>query len=696
MTSRKAHVYRIYPTDADGNITDTDIWLDVLRIDRIVFDEPRGSPDGESHIDRTYVVLWGDNTVGMGPSPPAPTKRVYEPLTVTQPPAGGGDPNNPALASIDIPLIQRTWFTYRGSEQGFAPQDVQWVFKNSNEPTGRKTTPLRITNNDLDGLDKQFFLPVKVGDPQPPTPPDQQVSWDDYLQALQNGQIDQSQYVDIEVTDRFEVRFPPSPFDQTADTVTLFGQTVAYVMKWRRDASGDPAGVEDWFDSPPESDGADTNTPGGFWRTDPFQCIVNVSWSKPVVFLYSGADGMFGSSDGVDWQRAPSSVPAIGLAWIDNVWMAIGFDSRYWTSTDGAKTWQEGDFALTNVVQVAAARPGGVGPDGKKKKGVFCAVGSDDSFDNVLVYISSDLGKSWTVALTIPVTVGATGYESFNYLSGCGGAFFVGTTWGANQYANGDGKVYTCTDGETFDTGVHVFGPGTDWPNTPTDPPPYPYEIGCSAHRVGYDQSTGIYTLTGGIELTGTASEAAGSRTNNTVYVQSGEASFGPSGLGTTFYQTFDGNIHGPGIFTASGDSMGFATGGGFGLAGLPLLHQTDLTDTGWSVVAPYISGGVTDLLATSDPTDGVYAGSACFKGKGYQPGEAVVTKPKPHDPPDDTAMFALAAFSTGGQGGVYVAAPGQSLVLTHPGTLIASAGPSVQYGAAVATGALGFLKTTK
>jgi len=277
--ARKAHVYRIYPTDDNDNITDTNVWLDVMRIDQCTFNDQRGVPTGATHQDRIYVVLWGDNTVAMGPSPPGPSRRTYEPLTVTEP-SPGGDPTDPSLQTINIPLIKKTWFTFRGSPQGVKNQEVQWVFRNNatgddTQQTGREATTLRITNNDLNN---EITMPaVNVGDPSPQVPKSQQIDWADYAQALQDGAIDDSQYVDISVTDRFPIRFPPAPFDIS---VGQQGIVITYVMVNKQRSPSDPLGIEDLFQSPPDDSASNvgTNKPGGLFRTDPFQAIVNVSW----------------------------------------------------------------------------------------------------------------------------------------------------------------------------------------------------------------------------------------------------------------------------------------------------------------------------------------------------------------------------------------------------------------------------------
>lgn len=267
---RYAHVVRLYQTDDQGNVVDPDVWLDVLRIDKFFASEPRGQLDGDSHGVREYVILWGDDTPASWHIPP----RRLNDLTVIQPSDTGGPPD-PRAPSVDIPLIERTMFNFRGppkkGKKGETHNAVIWVFKNmpdKERPTGRKSTIVRITNNDLDNAIK---MPVpSAGDPQPPTKPAIQdgggVPWGAYAKALQDGIIDDSQYVDVEVTDRFNVRFPPPYFK---------GHIVTYVLKQKQDGDG-PPGPEDLFQAPPSKGGAP-------WRTDPFQTIVNVSWGGGAV-----------------------------------------------------------------------------------------------------------------------------------------------------------------------------------------------------------------------------------------------------------------------------------------------------------------------------------------------------------------------------------------------------------------------------
>jgi hypothetical protein len=678
VAQRKAHVYRVYQTDDRGNITDTDVWVDVMRIDQLMLSEQRGVPTGATHQDRIYAVLWGDDTRHGGPN--GSQARVVEPLTVTQP--NPEDPTDPSLPSVIIPLIQRAFLSLRGGASGATSQSVQWVFQNFADKapkqlasaTGRHGKILRITNNDLNN--EISFPVVNVGDPQPPTPLGKQVSWDAYSKALQDGTIDDSQYVDFATIDRFMTRFPPSPFDRPQAGV-LQGQIVTYAMINKQQGNG-PPGVEDLFKNPPSGS---ASTP---YLTDPFQCIVNVSWGG-LQFLYSGADGMFGSNDGVNWTATGSSVPAIGLAWIDNVWVAIGGDGSSWTSSDGAQTWQEG-LGILNVQQVAAMRPAGVDDQGNKPQGVFAAWGYDAEFNNAIVYISNDLGQSWDVAMIISLTVGVDGYEVPQALSGCGGAFFFTTNWGNDRFSDGNGKLYVSTGGGEFDGGAIVFGPSTDW--QPDDPPPT-FNKAFTALGTAYDQSTGTYILLGLAYRT----QLGSGRTNNAVYAASSAPVFGQS-EGTPFYETKDA-VHPDlsGIFISSYN--GAAAGAGFCATVLPLVNFPSGTPTDTDFIAAYTTGDTTGLFTAGSPSASYAISSVCFKSKNFKPGEAIITPPADPTTTDSTAMFALVAYavdSTSGAdlgGGVFTATPGGSFTQTHEGTPLATPSSPGNFtaGGAVATG---------
>jgi hypothetical protein len=265
---RKAHVYRIYATDDQGNVTDDGVYLDVMRIDKIDFLEGKGNFDSGSGLKRSYGINWGDDTPRSWSE-----NRKYRMLEVDEPASNGGSGGGNGGGGgsgtfVNIPMIEKMSFDFRGALgqrglSGHTAQLVLWAFKNepdSASPTGRKETALRITNNDLNNEIK--FPQAAVGDKNPPTTMGAAVDWTDYVKALNDGTVDDSQYVDVLITDRFNVRFPPPTFN---------GVTIHYALKQKQTGDG-PAGVEDLFKNAP--DGSGTHT----YRIDPFQCIVNVSW----------------------------------------------------------------------------------------------------------------------------------------------------------------------------------------------------------------------------------------------------------------------------------------------------------------------------------------------------------------------------------------------------------------------------------
>jgi hypothetical protein len=649
---RKAHVYRIFQTDDQGNVVDPDVWLDVLRIDRMTISEPRGASSEVDHLQREYLFLWGDDTI---PSWAVPPRKLHK-YTVSQPPpdsSNGGAPASPdpSAPSVDIPLIERTNMNFRGPQdtglEGDTHATVFWVFINDGRGR-RKETPIRVTNNDLNN---EIKMPVpKAGDPQPPTDPTVKdgggIQWADYAKALQDGTKDDSQFVDVLVTQRFDARLPPPSFA---------GQMVTYVLV-QKQQGGDPnPGVLDLFNAPPGA-GTESGTQGNVYRTDPLQTIVNVSWGG-LTFLYSGGDGMFGSKDGKTWTALANSVPAIGVAWIDNVWVAVGQDGSAWTSTDGAQTWQAsaGIAGLAPPQQVVAMRPAGDDGSGAKKQGVFATWGVDAAGENSLVYISNDLGQSWNLALTLPTSFGDTGYEQGQSLSAGGGALFFSTTYGVNRTDNGNGRFYVCTDGAGFDGGVNVFGPSSVGDGTVN---PFPRQ-GYFPAAAAYDQSTGTYTALG----LGQLDDGHGTIAWDALFVTSDSPFFSEGGA--SFYSTTQGASSGTHIALYTGAGAG----GGACVTVLPLVGVGPSTPC--SFVAMDTTGGASDLFTDELTSFGFSTGPVCFKSNGLKPGEAVVTPPSDPTKTDATAMFACVAYSPDGAGGVYTQVAGEGFTRTHAGSPI-------------------------
>ncbi len=401
------------------------------------------------------------------------------------------------------------------------------------------------------------------------------------------------------------------------------------------------------------------------------------SWGSPLAFLYSGADGMFGSADGVNWAAAENSVAAVGLAWIDNVWVGISIDGHSWRSTDGAKTWVAGPDIL-NVKQVVAMRPSGVDESGNKKAGVFAAWGNNDAGDGI-VYLSSDLGVHFDPALIILAEDGGQ-FENIESLSGCGGAFFVGTQYSADSDQGSNGKLYVCTDGLSFDAGNIVLGPASEFPATPT--------TGFSIYGVGYDQSTGVYTLFGA-----KSSAASGTTTWTALYTNANTPSFLETSTGTVIYTT-SWNVSGGHALQNAG---GGAAGNGYGAVVVP-IENTPASPSTWTFSSIYLTGTKADLFTASDATPEYTVGPVCFKSSTFTPGEAAKA-PFPGQKTDTTAMFACVAIASNVTtgvaegGGVYSAIAGQAFTKTHDGSLIQgdTGGLFEPVGAAVATGVINF-----
>jgi len=261
----------------------------------------------------------------------------------------------------------------------------------------------------------------------------------------------------------------------------------------------------------------------------PVDEIINVQWEGGTAFLYSGADGMFGSEDGEKWVKAEAAVPAISLACIDGVWIACNPFEATWRSEDGAVTWKA--VAGFKFEEVAAMRPKGTDAEGNPMPGVFAGWLMED--DNHVVYTSHDLGETWSIALSIPTSIpfgdNENGYERIQGLSGCGesAGFFVCTIKGDSRYANGDGMIYTSLDGNSFIRQL-VFGPGTNFiPGPPGQPTP---ELrGFTALAVAYDTKSNSYIAIGAKQTRSSSTAPVGIVTSHMIYTIGSGSSFSQS-----------------------------------------------------------------------------------------------------------------------------------------------------------------------
>lgn len=406
--------------------------------------------------------------------------------------------------------------------------------------------------------------------------------------------------------------------------------------------------------------------------------IVNVQWGGKQ-FLYSGGDGMFRSSDGASWIQMSTSVPAISLAWIDDVWIGVGKNGEVWRSEDGAQTWTSTTSPSSFVAQVAAMRPVGEDDEGKPLPGKFALLAHENDDGMQHVYISNNLGKSWSVALSIIVTInpdaeGRSGHKVLSALSGCAEAFFIGGTIHETFWDAGSGYLWVSTDGISFDDGTMVFGPGTNYGPDGSGP-----TSGFSAAGVGYDTKTRKYMLCGTNTQTTTPNPDGSSSTyNDMIYTISVSPHFGLS-TGTPFkHDTFsspDGGIITSGAPSVAGGEDSFATTiNSFKFSHGPEAAGTDL-------MACWVPGSISTLTSVA-AGQGSMAGSMCFKSA-VNAGNGNGSK---------QGIFACVAF--GAANGVYVAKTDDDFTLKHNGQPIRFASGTIA-GGAIAVGKISFQSDT-
>jgi hypothetical protein len=406
----------------------------------------------------------------------------------------------------------------------------------------------------------------------------------------------------------------------------------------------------------------------------PFAQIVNVHWGAPLGFLYSGADGMYGSKDGESWTRAPSSVRATALAWIDDVWIASG-PGGCWRSEDGAESW-ELVSTPTAFTQLAAMLPKRTPENDEPPKAVFAAYGTDEESSNDTIYTSMDLGKTWSSVKTFEAVSGGEdvrGYEFVSALSGCNGHFFVGTIRGTAYYDRGSGWLYVSADGLSF-SGNMIFGPGTSVP--PDQPHGEIKGYGCSA--VAFDEKTETYTLTGSREYL----PGDGSHERAVIYSVSGSPSFS-AGMD---YMTVSLPSSIAVAKSLAGGDRAFASGiTQFNYDPGPFLSPKDS-----KLTANFIPGSGTTLMNISgvSGTFGLsFVGSFCFNSMKEES-----TDETGEDEGEGEGIFACVAASSL-EAGVYIAKAKGIFTKTHSGQGITYA-DGQRIAAAVAVGKIDFLES--
>ena len=279
MATRKGHVKRIYKIAVNPDTKEegifTDIFVDVRRIDKMAIAYQEAGTGVEAQIVN-HVFMWNDdpnnlidgidasNADSEGENANAHRKTskriIIDPDVPTDKNALPDGASNSATSIDDNNIV--LWIVNnvklqmpRGSVFAVG-QVVQFAFNNhpldnsEDAPSQtRKTTLMKIVNNDLDGM--------KMADPDGKNP--KIVDWEVYREALKNGKTDPDDLLAlcVEATDKFTIRFG------TDVQTTIPYQNFTFVLTENKDD------VETYFD---EGD----KDAKQIIRLDPLQVIVNV------------------------------------------------------------------------------------------------------------------------------------------------------------------------------------------------------------------------------------------------------------------------------------------------------------------------------------------------------------------------------------------------------------------------------------
>jgi hypothetical protein len=277
---RKAHVKRIRQiarnSDDTADIVNDDIWIDVLRIDKlpVVF---QGSNDGSAGQVINYVLKWNDD-----PNNPASNidssnadlqfenanaSRKTKLLEIRDPTA----PKDDSTASVHLWTVEKIKIKIQGKATGAESQLVNLSFNNhpfdgsDGRPSNRTTSVLKIFSNDLNDLRMTNDDGTAII-----------YDWDTYRDALLNGNVnpDDQFFLTVEYTDKFTVQFGAN-----ADTGAV-GQNIVFNLTGNRN-------IENLFyQGDLHAKNADGNS--AVIRLDPFQTIVNVGQNIIAVKFAAG------------------------------------------------------------------------------------------------------------------------------------------------------------------------------------------------------------------------------------------------------------------------------------------------------------------------------------------------------------------------------------------------------------------------
>jgi hypothetical protein len=290
-SGRSAHVKRVFALEGGGdarkkgagdqNTILTDTWFDMLRVE----DLPVtfwGDSYGSNAQQIDFVVHWNDDPANPDDNiddsnadiqyENANAARTTHQLEVKNPDISisdveDGDDNQ--LWVIDRTGTQISQSDLYSGRQG---QEVIFTFHNDQpggegdddqNPADRKVRVVKVYNNDLAGF--------KMSDDDGTHP--MIVPYEDYLQQLQQGEKDTSQYIDYELTIRYFHRFQTE--EQRGG---VQGQKVAMSLAENQNI------YEQYFDDG-DPQAVDVDGVSSVVRTDPLQSIVNLSWGGLAVIF---------------------------------------------------------------------------------------------------------------------------------------------------------------------------------------------------------------------------------------------------------------------------------------------------------------------------------------------------------------------------------------------------------------------------
>ena len=453
---RKAHVKRIYKIDPETEEIDDSIWIDVLRIDRLNV-AYRGLDSGKTEMATNFRFKWNDDPrdgFGDNQNENGNKTRKTKKLEIENP--------DDEDQTIDLWIVRKAKITTRGALQpgedlGGTYQTVNWAFNNTPRegdedvpdalPSKRKFRSVKVVNNDLNDLDMERDGPNRGI-----------IDWKTYLEALQSGEIDDSQWLDVEFRLTLELNMGRM-LDRCGPGRSQYILTNNVAIEELENSEG-----EKLFElSDPDADPPPL-------RLDPLQFIVNVSWKTEgflaVGPLSSTKAHIQKSTDGIEWTDvpAPSATNPINFwaAYGDGVWIVTSVSNSsvgtIWRSKD-LKTWSSvaSISGAGGIMTVAWGKPKNapLNADGSKpKKGVFVVVAQSGERRT-----SKDAGLTWESAQMnaedTPVT--------FNQVSFAGGMFFIGVT--GTQFFIGEGSpsgdpkgyFYSSLDGKSWSKSAPIL-----------------------------------------------------------------------------------------------------------------------------------------------------------------------------------------------------------------------------------------------